>query len=72
MDLLKSKKFQVAVAGVIVAALGKLGLDMDEETILLVLSPIIAYILGKGVADIGKEQAKIEEPAKAVIAEKKP
>ena len=72
MDLLKSKKFQVAVAGVIVAALGKLGLDMDEETILLVLSPIIAYILGQGVADIGKEQAKIEEPVKAVIAEKKP
>ena len=72
MDLLKSKKFQVAVAGVIVAALGKLGLDMDEETILLVLSPIIAYILGKGVADIGKEQAKIEEPVKAEIEKKKP
>jgi uncharacterized membrane protein (DUF441 family) len=60
MDLIKSKKFQAAAVGVIVAIAGKAGLDLDEASLLTILSPILAYIAGQGLADIGKEKAKIE------------
>lgn len=60
MEILKSKKFQAAVVGVIVAFAGKAGLNLDDTSLLTVLSPILAYIAGQGLADIGKEKAKIE------------
>lgn len=60
MELLKSKKFQTAVISVIVMVAAKAGLDLDTENLLAIASPLIAYILGQGVADFGKERAKIE------------
>ncbi len=60
MAILKSKKFQAAVVGLVVALTGKVGLDLDETALLTILSPILAYIAGQGLADIGKEKAKIE------------
>ena len=60
MEILKSKKFQAALAGVIVALAADQSLDLDTEQILLILSPILTYIAGQGLADIGKERAKIE------------
>jgi hypothetical protein len=60
MSILKSKKFQASVVGLIVALTGKIGLDLDEAALLTILSPILAYIAGQGLADIGKERAKIE------------
>lgn len=60
MDLLKSKKFKAAIVGLVVALAGKVGLDLDEAALLTILSPILAYIAGQGLADIGKEKAKIE------------
>jgi len=60
MDLIKSKKFQVAIIGVVVMLLGEFGLDIDPEALLAIVSPLIAYIIGQGVADHGKEKAKIE------------
>lgn len=61
MDLLKSKKFQAAVVGLIVAVAAKVGLDLDTEALLTVLSPILTYIAGQAMADIGKEKAKAEK-----------
>ena len=58
MDLLKSKKFQAALVGLIVAILGETGLKLDQQALLTVLSPILTYILGQAMADIGKEKAK--------------
>lgn len=52
-DLFKSKKFLVALAGVVaitVAHLTGIGVEPIEK----VLYIVIAYILGQGVADIGK------------------
>lgn len=60
MAILKSKKFQAAIVGLIVALTGKVGLDLDEASLLAILSPILAYIAGQSAADIGKEKAKIE------------
>lgn len=60
MELLKSKKFKAAIAGLVVALAGKIGLGLDEAALLTILSPILTYIAGQSAADIGKEKAKIE------------
>lgn len=60
MDLLKSKKFQASLVGLIVALVGHVGLALDEQALLTVLAPILTYIAGQAVADIGKEKAKAE------------
>lgn len=58
--LLGSKKFIVALAGVLFVLLNELaGLDISEAAVLQILGIVTAYILGQGVADIGKEAAKV-------------
>lgn len=61
LDLLKSKKFQAAIAGVVVV-IGQdvLGIDLDPASITAVISLIVSYILGQGIADHGKEAAKVK------------
>ncbi len=64
-DIIKSKKFQVTLIGAIsglAAALWKNGPPPAE--IAAALSPLMAYVLGQGVADIGKERVKMEERMK--------
>lgn len=61
MDILRSKKFQAAVVGLVVAFAGKAVLELDDASLLTMLSPILAYIAGQGLADIGKEKAVIEK-----------
>ncbi len=56
MSIFYSKKFQMAIAGVIVAVAAEYGLELDTATILVILSPILTYIAGQGLADIGKEK----------------
>lgn len=51
-----SKKFLTAIAGVLVVVLEEVGLPVSEEALL----PIVAYIVGQGIADHGKERAKVE------------
>lgn len=58
-DLLNSKKFIAMLAGVIVAFVAKLGIQMDTEAVLTILSPIMTYIVGQGIADHGKAAAII-------------
>ena len=59
-DMLRSKKFLAAVAGVLVGLAGKVGLELETESLVAVLTPIVAYILGQGLADAGKEAIQIE------------
>ena len=54
-EFLTSKKAIAAVVGFIVAAVGRYGQDLDPEAVTQILSPILAYIIGQGFADIGKE-----------------
>jgi hypothetical protein len=53
-SMASSKKAVSAAAGVIVAVALKWGLELDTESVAAVISPIVAYILGQGIADFGK------------------
>lgn len=81
-ELLESKKFRTALIAMIVAALGRLGLQVDEQTILTIISPMMAFIIGQGIADHGATAAKTvarttttttvaAAPAGAVVTEEK-
>ena len=57
--LLQSKKWQAAMIGAIVATIGHFNeafAGIAEQ----VLQVIMVYIGGQGLADLGKEKAKIE------------
>ncbi|MCP4415957.1 MAG: hypothetical protein GY805_05000 [Chloroflexi bacterium] len=60
MELLKSKKFQTSIIAVVVMLLGDVGLDLDPVALMGIVSPFIAYILGQGIADAGKEREKVK------------
>jgi len=60
-DMILSKKVIAMLSGVIVATLAKVGLDLDVESVAVIISPIIAYIIGQGWADTGKEAKKEEQ-----------
>lgn len=55
MDLLKSKKFQMAIAGVIVVIVTSFVPEVDKDALTQIVGLIIAYIVGQGLADFGKE-----------------
>jgi hypothetical protein len=59
-DLLTSKKFIASIAAMLVALAARIGLDLPEETVALIIAPIITYILAQGWTDRGKEAAKIQ------------
>jgi hypothetical protein len=61
--LLTSKKFIAAIVAVIVAIGARYGLQLDPPTVGVIVSPIIAYIVGQGMADRGKEAAAINATA---------
>ncbi len=70
-ELFKSKKFLAAIAGAAVVVLNKaIGLEIPETDVLKILGVVASYIVGQGIADHGKEKAKIEMPSKALAAMK--
>lgn len=58
MEFFKSKKFIMAVVG-IVAMIAANFLPVTEDQVLGIAGIIVSYILGQGIADSGKEAAKI-------------
>lgn len=59
MDLLKNIKFQVALVGLIAAAIHFFVPDIDETSLIEVVTAIVALIFGgHGVADFRKEVKK--------------
>jgi hypothetical protein len=59
-EFLTSKKFIVAVAGLIVTALAKLHFEVPETLVQEFVGILIAYLLAQGWADRGKEAAKVD------------
>lgn len=57
-QMLGSKKAIAMVAGIIVSAAAHIGFDLPPEEVTGILAPILAYIVGQGVADHGKEKEK--------------
>jgi len=65
-----SKKFLAAAIGCVVIALGSaLGLSEDQST--KVAGLIVAYVVGQGVADHGKERVKLEAKLNGKTASEK-
>jgi hypothetical protein len=64
-NLLASKKWVTAAISMFVILLNevfrKVGLDvaLDIESVLIVVMPLVAYIVGQGLADMGKEESKM-------------
>ncbi len=58
-EILKSKKFLAMIAGVVLAIASRAGLDLDPDMVDRVLALVGVYILGQGIADRGKEAAKV-------------
>lgn len=69
-DLLSSKKFIVMLVAVVMAVASKLGLDLDRELVNQILGMAAAYVVGQGIADHGKEAAKVK--AAPVVGAKEP
>jgi hypothetical protein len=58
--LLSSKKFIASFAGMLFVILNQVsGVPVPEDTVLQVVGLLAAYILGQGIADKGKEEARI-------------
>lgn len=53
-DIFKSKKFQAALTGIIVVIVTQFVPGLPEEATTQVVGLIIAYIIGQGLADLGK------------------
>lgn len=62
-EAVTSKKFVTTIAATIAAAAMKIGLDLPTESVAVILSPVITYIIGQGWADTGKEAAKVTATA---------
>jgi hypothetical protein len=62
-DLFSSKKFLVFLSAAIVLLASKLGFNWDPSTVDRFLGIASAYILGQGIADHGKEAAKVNAAA---------
>jgi len=54
MTIIQSKKFQAALLAALVAATATYW-ELDVERVLAIISPILVYIFGQGLADMGKE-----------------
>ena len=61
-SLLTSKKAAAMVAGVLMAAFGK-KVGLDETAVTSIVATVIAYLVGQGIADHGKEAVKAKEAA---------
>ena len=53
------KKMKAAVVAAILAGVGTYN-GYAWEQIAMVVGPLVAYVLGQGLADIGKEAAKVK------------
>ena len=67
--LLGSKKFVATMIGVAVTIAINLGLDpvLAKEIVPVVMTLIASYVVGQGIADHGKEAAKVHAAAAAAF-----
>lgn len=66
--ILESKKFQAAVVAVFLAFAGYLA-GFSTEQVLTLIGPILIYIGGQGLADVGKEKARMETQGPVQLGE---
>ena len=59
-DLLASKKFLATLVGILSILIGKIGWNVPDETLTQLVALVASFVVGQGIADFGKEKAKIE------------
>lgn len=62
--LFSSKKVTALLAGLILLGAKKLGLDITDDEAAAAVALLSSYLVGQGIADAGKERAKIEAAPK--------
>lgn len=62
-QLVSSKKIQVLISGTVVTFLAKYKFQADPLIIQGLIAMVVAYLIGQGIADNGKEAAKIQAVA---------
>lgn len=60
LSLISSKKFIAMIVGLILTMLAKANIGLSEASVTEIVALIMSYIVGQGIADHGKEKAKIE------------
>ena len=60
VSIFQSKKALAALAAIAIGVSRSLGWNIPEENFIGILSILGVYITGQGIADHGKEKAKIE------------
>lgn len=60
-DVLSSKKAMAAITGILLILSKSLGLPITEEMLYQILTMIGTYIVGQGVADIGKSAEQVKK-----------
>jgi len=53
-EVLTSKKAIATIAGVLIVASNRIGLQLPEEAITQIIGAIAAYVVSQGLADFGK------------------
>lgn len=61
-----STKAQAAIVALVVALASRFGFNLDAGTVATVISPLLLYILGQGMADLGKEAAAVQAAEKVL------
>ena len=63
LELLSSKKAVATLAGVLVAIAAKVGIGLEPDAVAALVSPILAYLLGQGIAAPGKAAERLRRHA---------
>lgn len=58
-ELFQSKRFWAAVMSVLVVVLGHFGFEVDQETLWLVVSPVIAWIVGDSLRGLPSREKEV-------------
>ncbi len=53
-ELLTSKKVLATIAGVLIVATNRIGLQLPEDAVTQIIGAIAAYVVSQGLADFGK------------------
>ena len=58
-QILASKKALATIVAMLVWVIGKAGFDIDSDLLYPPIATLISYVVGQGIADHGKEAAKV-------------
>lgn len=67
-EIFLQPRFIAMVCGIIAGFAGKYGLQLDEASLALIMSPVVAFILGRSWSQKGAAAAAIEQETAIKVA----